>query len=67
LPTQIGKLEDCKLNFLQDKTLDDDKQWKLMLDYFKKNPQALMDAIPTPPGEEEDDFALLDFHSGLTP
>ena len=38
-----------------------------MLDYFKKNPQSLMDAIPTPPGEEQDDFALLDFHTGLTP
>jgi len=38
-----------------------------MLDYFKKNPQALMDAIPTPPGEEEDNFALGDFHTGLTP
>ena len=38
-----------------------------MLDYFKKNPQALMDAIPTPPGEEADDFALGDFHTGLTP
>lgn len=38
-----------------------------MLDYFKKNPTALMDAIPTPPDEEEDDIALKDFHSGLTP
>ena len=34
-----------------------------MMDYFKKNPTALMDAIPTPPGEEEDP----DFRTGLTP
>ena len=34
-----------------------------MMDYFKKNPTALMDAIPTPRGEEEDP----DFRTGLTP
>ena len=38
-----------------------------MLDYFKKNPSALMDAIPTPPGEQEDEEALKDFKTGLTP
>jgi len=38
-----------------------------MLDYFKKNPYALLDALPTPPGEEEDEYFLKDFHSGLTP
>ena len=38
-----------------------------MLDYFKKNPESLMDAIPTPPDEEADDAALKDFRSGLTP
>ena len=38
-----------------------------MLDYFKKNPNALMDAIPTPPGEQEDEDALRDFKTGLTP
>ncbi len=38
-----------------------------MLDYFKKNPYALLDALPTPPGEEEDDYVLHDFKSGLTP
>ena len=38
-----------------------------MLGYFKKNPGALMDAIPTPPGEEEDNEALKDFRTGLTP
>lgn len=26
-----------------------------MMDYFKKNPSALMDAIPTPPNEEADE------------
>jgi hypothetical protein len=38
-----------------------------MMDYFKENPAALMDAMPTPPGEEEDRNALADFKSGLTP
>jgi len=66
LPQPIGSIDDCKFNFLTDKNIDEDKQWKLMIDYFKKNPQALMDAIPTPPGEEEGD-ALNDFHTGLTP
>ena len=36
-----------------------------MLDYFKKNPTALMDAMPTPP--EEDEETLRDLQSGLTP
>ena len=38
-----------------------------MLDYFKKNPDALLDAIPTPPGCDEDERALADFRTGLTP
>lgn len=38
-----------------------------MMDYFKENPTALMDAIPTPPGEEEDNSMLKDFRTGLTP
>lgn len=38
-----------------------------MMDHFKNNPEALMDAIPTPRGEEEDAGALDDFRSGLTP
>jgi len=38
-----------------------------MLDYFKKNPTALMDAIPTPRGESEDEEDLKDFRSGLSP
>lgn len=67
VPKQIRGPKDCRLNYLTDKAIDEDKQWKLMMDYFTKNPQALMDAIPTPPGEEEDEFALLDFQSGLTP
>ena len=37
------------------------------MEYFKENPAALMDAMPTPPGEEEDRNALADFKSGLTP
>eukprot|EP00352_Strombidinopsis_acuminata_P003146 CAMPEP_0176391792 /NCGR_PEP_ID=MMETSP0126-20121128/40333_1 /TAXON_ID=141414 ORGANISM="Strombidinopsis acuminatum, Strain SPMC142" /NCGR_SAMPLE_ID=MMETSP0126 /ASSEMBLY_ACC=CAM_ASM_000229 /LENGTH=42 /DNA_ID= /DNA_START= /DNA_END= /DNA_ORIENTATION= len=38
-----------------------------MLDYFKKNPTALMDAIPTPRAESEDEEELKDFRSGLSP
>ena len=58
---------DPDLVFLQDNHIDEDKQWRLMLDYFKKNPTALMDAIPTPPEKEEDEEALRDFRTGLTP
>jgi hypothetical protein len=37
-----------------------------MMDYFKANPAALLDAMPTP--REEDDAGLLaDFTTGLTP
>ena len=39
----------------------------MMLDYFKKNPDALLDAIPTPPGDDQDEKALADFRTGLTP
>ena len=52
---------------LEDNHIDEDKQWRLMLDYFKKNPTALMDAIPTPPDKEQDEEALRDFRTGLTP
>lgn len=38
-----------------------------MMDYFKKNPSALMDAIPTPKADDEDDKLLSDFRTGLTP
>jgi len=38
-----------------------------MLDYFKKNPSALMDAIPTPPDQADEQEALKDFRTGLTP
>lgn len=57
-----------KLKFLVDDALDHDKQWKMMMDYFKENPKALLDAMPTPRGEEEEDpNALADFTTGLTP
>jgi len=36
-----------------------------MMEYFKGNPAALMDAIPTP--REDDEAVLNDFKSGLTP
>jgi len=50
LPDPIQIRGDPDLLFLQDNHIDDDKQWRLMLDYFEKNPDALLDAIPTPPG-----------------
>lgn len=57
-----------KLNFQhKDGELGEDLEWKLMMDYFKENPAALMDAMPTPRGEEEDAGLLSDFRSGLTP
>lgn len=37
-----------------------------MLDYFKTNPGALLDALPSP-RESEDEDALNDFDTGLTP
>jgi hypothetical protein len=40
------------------------EDWKQMMDYFKENPAALLDAIPTP---REDENELNDFRSGLTP
>lgn len=67
LPKPIDLKGDPDLVFLQDNHIDEDKQWRLMLDYFKKNPSALMDAIPTPPGQDADDEALKDFRTGLTP
>ena len=67
VPEAIQIKGDPDLIFLQDNHIDEDKQWRLMLDYFKKNPDALMDAIPTPPGQDEDDKALADFRTGLTP
>jgi hypothetical protein len=38
-----------------------------MLEYFKGNPAALLDALPSPTGSEEDKKALGDFRTGLTP
>jgi hypothetical protein len=35
-----------------------------MMDYFKQNPKALLDALPTPRAGDRD---LSDFKSGLTP
>ena len=51
-PKPIAMRADPDLNFLTDSHLKEKKQWKLMMDYFKKNPNALMDAIPTPPNEK---------------
>ena len=62
LPAPIGS-KATALTFLTDNFIDEDKQWRLMMDYFAKNPSALMDAIPTPRNEEEDP----DFRTGLTP
>jgi len=67
MPAPVRSRGDPDLGFLEDNHIDEDKQWRLMLDYFKKNPSALMDAIPTPPGEEADTEALKDFRTGLTP
>jgi hypothetical protein len=60
-PVKVPKLE------LSHKAgeLNKDLEWKLMMDYLRDNPEALMEAIPTPEGELED--ALGDFHTGLTP
>lgn len=47
--------------------LNSELEWNMMMDYLKANPAALLDALPTPPGEEEDEQLLKDFRSGLTP
>ena len=52
VPVPIKMRADPDLNFLSDQKLQEKKQWRLMMDYFKKNPNALMDAIPTPPNEK---------------
>ena len=62
LPAPIST-QATALAFLGDNHIDEDKQWKLMMDYFKKNPTALMDAIPTPREDEQDP----EFRTGLTP
>ena len=67
VPSPLRLEGDPDLVFLKDNHIDGDKQWRMMLEYFKKNPSALMDAIPTPPGEEADTEALKDFKTGLTP
>jgi hypothetical protein len=44
-----------KLQFLHnDGQINADLEWQLMMEYFKENPEALLDAMPTPKGEEED-------------
>lgn len=48
VPAPIETRADPDLDFLGDEQLREKKQWRLMLGYFKKNPGALMDAIPTP-------------------
>ena len=38
------------------------EDWNEIMNYFKENPKALLDAIPTPRGEEEK--ALKEFKAG---
>ena len=33
-------------------TTQGDQEWSNMMDFFKSNPAALMDALPTPPGSD---------------
>ena len=44
---------DPDLKFLNNNIINKDKKWLLILDYFKKNPEVLLDAIPTPPDGDE--------------
>jgi hypothetical protein len=53
----------AKAKDLQKQPVKED-DWSLTLDYFKQNPSALLDAIPTPRNDEND---LNGFESGLTP
>jgi hypothetical protein len=44
-----------KLNFTHSKgQLAEDIEWQMMMAYLKENPTALLDALPTPRGEEEE-------------
>lgn len=52
VPAPIEIRADPDLNFLNNTHMQEKKQWRLMMGYFKKNPGALMDAIPTPPNEK---------------
>ena len=36
-------------------TTKGDAEWTYMMEFFKSNPAALMDALPTPPGSENGD------------
>jgi hypothetical protein len=51
---------------MEDRNLDGGKQWHNMLEYFNKNPSALMDAMPTPKKLEDVD-ALEGLNTCLTP
>lgn len=44
--------------------VNEKKQWKLMLNHFKKNPADLLDALPTP---EKGSEKSKGFETGLTP
>ena len=44
-------------------SLKDAKEWNEVMNYFKSNPKALLDAIPTPRGEEEK--ALKELKNGF--
>ena len=34
-------------------TTQNDPAWSNLMDFFKANPSALMDALPTPPGSDD--------------
>jgi len=34
-------------------TTQNDPAWSNLMDFFKSNPSALMDALPTPPGSDD--------------
>lgn len=45
----------ARLNFTHSKgELAEDIEWQMMMAYLKENPTALLDALPTPRGEEEE-------------
>ena len=37
-----------KLDFMDNTSLEEHVQWRLMMQYFKENPAALLDALPSP-------------------
>lgn len=38
-------------------TTQGDQDWTNMMDFFKSNPAALMDALPTPPGSDDGGYS----------